>query len=311
MNRSLPLIILVATGLSACQGEGPLSPSGVVELDVAAEVIPSPPTPPVVLDLLATPNPAAVGTAIVVTATITGTSTITGASIGPVGPADTAWTDMSLSFGGFDQNSASASDTLWGLEAGVHEFCVYGSTGDGSGTGTASDKLMGAYEGIPGGPGDPGGETIDGDRECVFVAVYDPSGGFVTGGGWIDSPAGAYPEDLAAEGKATFGFVSKYKKGASVPTGNTEFQFHATGMNFHSTSYDFLVITMGGTNAQFKGTGTINGEGNFKFMIWARDDSQDTFRIKIWSDEGGVETLKYDNGFDQALAKGSIVIHKK
>ena len=25
-----------------------------------------------------------------------------------------------------------------------------------------------------------------------FIVVYDPDGGFVTGGGWIDSPAGAY-----------------------------------------------------------------------------------------------------------------------
>jgi len=24
-----------------------------------------------------------------------------------------------------------------------------------------------------------------------MLVVYDPSGGFVTGGGWIDSPAGA------------------------------------------------------------------------------------------------------------------------
>ena len=47
----------------------------------------------------------------------------------------------------------------------------------------------------------------------MFV-VYDPSGGFVTGGGWINSPASAYvaAPDLAA--KASFGFVSKYEKGA-------------------------------------------------------------------------------------------------
>ncbi len=122
----------------------------------------------------------------------------------------------------------------------------------------------------------------------------DPSGGFVTGGGWIYSEAGSYLPDLTAEGKATFGFVSKYKKGASVPTGNTEFQFHAGDLNFHSTSYDWLVVT-GSDFAKFKGTGTINGEGTYKFQIWAGDSALDTFRIKIWYEDGG-EVVVYDNG---------------
>ncbi len=112
-------------------------------------------------------------------------------------------------------------------------------------------------------------------------------------------------------GKATFGFVSKYKKGATVPTGNTEFQFHAAGLNFHSSSYDWLVVT-GSDYARFKGVGTINGEGEYKFMIWAGDDDPDTFRIKIWTEDAlGYETVVYDNGMDQALGGGSIVIHTK
>ncbi len=56
-----------------------------------------------------------------------------------------------------------------------------------------------------------------------YAVVYDPIGGFVTGGGYIMSPAGAYVQDPAATGKANFGFVSKYKKGATVPSGSTEF----------------------------------------------------------------------------------------
>jgi hypothetical protein len=41
-------------------------------------------------------------------------------------------------------------------------------------------------------------------------------------------------------------------------------------------------------------------------MITVDDDSPDTFRMKIWTDEGTV----YDNGSQQALGGGSIVIHK-
>ena len=128
---------------------------------------------------------------------------------------------------------------------------------------------------------------------------------------WIGYPMIEYENcDPDPIGKATFGFVSKYKKGADVPDGNTEFQFKAGDLNFHSTSYDWLVVT-GSNYAKFKGTGTINGEGEYKFMIWAGDNSPDTFRIKIWYEVGGNEVVVYDNGIDQAIGGGSIVVHKK
>jgi PKD repeat protein len=150
-----------------------------------------------------------------------------------------------------------------------------------------------------------------GESEFKYVVVYYPDGGFVTGGGWIDSPAGAYAVDPALSGKANFGFVSKYKKGANVPTGNTEFVFKTANLNFHSSSYDWLVVT-GSDYARFKGAGTINGMGDYKFMLWAGDDDPDTFRIRIWTeDDDGVETDVYDNGSDQAIGGGSIVIHAK
>jgi hypothetical protein len=45
-------------------------------------------------------------------------------------------------------------------------------------------------------------------------------------------------------------------------------------------------------------------------MIWAGDKYPDTFRIRIWEeDEFGNETDVYDNGFDQDIGGGSIVIH--
>ena len=157
-------------------------------------------------------------------------------------------------------------------------------------------------------------DTGTATSQFEFVVVYDPSAGFVTGGGWIYSNPGAYKPVPELEGKATFGFVSKYKKGANVPTGNTEFQFHAAGMNFHSDTYEWLVVT-GSNYAMFKGVGTINGgldpNGNaYKFMLWAGDGSPDTFRIRIWwEDTDSTEHDVYDNGFDQAIGGGSIVIH--
>jgi hypothetical protein len=147
-------------------------------------------------------------------------------------------------------------------------------------------------------------------KELEYIVVYDPYGGFVTGGGWITSPVGAYLADPSLTGKANFGFVSKYKKGADVPTGQTEFQFRVADLNFHSSSYEWLVVT-GSDYAKFKGSGTINGGDDYKFMLWAGDSNQDTFRIRIWTEDEatGAETDVYDNGFDQEIGGGSIVIH--
>ena len=153
-----------------------------------------------------------------------------------------------------------------------------------------------------------------------YVVVYDPTGGFVTGGGHIESPLGAYLPDAGLSGKATFGFVSKYQKGATVPTGNTQFNFKVAGLNFKSTSYDWLVIA--GAKAKYKGYGTINGSGSYQFLLSAIDGDAsngggiDKFRIKIWDQiNGGVV---YDNAFGAAedadpptaISGGSIVVHQ-
>ncbi len=148
--------------------------------------------------------------------------------------------------------------------------------------------------------------------DTVYVAVYDPTGGFVTGGGWIMSPVNPDYQYMVVGGKANFGFVSKYKKGTNIPTGNTEFRFKAGGLNFHSSSYDWLVVT-GSNYARFKGWGSINGEGDYRFMLWAGDKEPDTFRIRIWEEDevSGEEWDVYDNGMDQPIDGGSIIVHTK
>ena len=166
---------------------------------------------------------------------------------------------------------------------------------------------------------DTEGFTADGSYQ--YVVVYDPDGGFVTGGGWIDSPEGAYTTDPTLTGKANFGFVSKYKKGTTVPVGQTEFQFRVADLNFHSTDYEWLVVA--GSKARFKGTGTINGVGNYGFMVVATDAALtpsrdvDLFRIEIWNKDNA-DAIVYDNEIGIAedadpstqIGGGSIVIHK-
>lgn len=163
---------------------------------------------------------------------------------------------------------------------------------------------------------DQAGNTAAFVRDFV---VYDPEGGFVTGGGWIWSPEGAYAAEPALEGRATFAFVSRYQKGRNIPDGNTRFQFRSASLNFYSTDYEWLVVA--GHRAQFKGSGTINGEGDYGFMLTAIDGNLtasqdfDSFRIKIWDKITG--SIIYDNQMGKSdsgddtteLGGGSIVIH--
>ena len=172
-----------------------------------------------------------------------------------------------------------------------------------------------------------------------FVVVYDPDGGFVTGGGWFDSPAEAYTPDDGTDlsddqaGKASFGFVSKYKRGRSAPSGNASFRLETAGFRFRSLEHEWLVIS--NARARFQGIGLFEDEPprlyHFRITVLDADvnDSdpfeEDRFRIRIWTegvDESGalVEYVFYDNGYGRAdgldeggttaLGGGSIVIHK-
>ncbi|APG60236.1 MBG domain-containing protein [Christiangramia salexigens] len=171
-------------------------------------------------------------------------------------------------------------------------------------------------------------------ESIAYLPVYDPSGGFVTGGGWIDSKVGAvrpniYELDPQASGKANFGFVAKYKSGknnTSQVDGNTEFQFKAGNLNFKSSSYTEMSLIVTPDKATYKGEGTLNGNPGFKFTVIAIDGdakgkaNNDKFRIRIWS-PGPQNKLVYDNlltGTDAEeynessdyIGGGSIVIHK-
>lgn len=153
----------------------------------------------------------------------------------------------------------------------------------------------------------------------TYVVVFDPSAGFVTGGGWIIAAPGSYTANPSLSGKATFGFVAKYKPGAHVPTGHTEFQFHANGLDFKSGTYEWLVVA--GSRAQYKGSGTIKGvSGTFNFLLTAIDGgpggANDAFRMKITDDSGAVVFDNRQGASDTssdttALDGGSISIKKQ
>jgi VCBS repeat-containing protein len=247
---------------------------------------------PVISSVSGPTGPQSLGTSVSVTAAFT-----------DVGSQDThtctvTWDDTTTSYGTVTETggngSCSASHQYAG--AGVYSVKV-----------TVKDDDTGAVT-----------KALDSD----YIVIFDPSGGFVTGGGWINSPAGASVDYPTAIGKANFGFVSKYRKGSNTPEGETEFQFKAGDLNFHSSAYDYGSLVISGGKAQYRGTGEVNGVAGYRFVLTAYDGQGpggggiDRFRIKITRNGSVV----YDNrmGVSEdmdladpiAIAGGSIVIHK-
>src|SRR5262249_19799360 len=127
--------------------------------------------------------------------------------------------------GNFIGTGAAATDTAawnWGDGSTPSAGTVAASYGVGTVTGSHAYAAAGVYT-VTLTVTDSAGTSTQSTFQ--YVVVYDPSAGFVTGGGWINSPAGAYAANPSLTGKATFGFVSAYHNGAGVPTGDTQFQF--------------------------------------------------------------------------------------
>ena len=88
-----------------------------------------------------------------------------------------------------------------------------------------------------------------------YAVVYDPTVRFAAGGGWINSPAGAYKANPAVTGRANFGFACQAPAGGP-PSGDTEFQLPAVGLNFHSTKYTSLSIVWPGRRSRARARST-------------------------------------------------------
>lgn len=164
---------------------------------------------------------------------------------------------------------------------------------------------------------DLGGLTAS---DQTYVAVYDRNNGFVTGGGWIDSPAGAYAFDPLLMGKAEFSFDAKYVKKNAYPVATLSWMIDSAGLYFTGSSFDWLVVD--GRFAWLRGSGQLNGLAGYTFLLSTVDGSEklggdglDYIRLQIWEQSSGM--LVYDSQPGAAeldlpatlLGGGSIVIH--
>jgi len=213
-------------------------------------------TPPVVTGVTATPNPVSKGASLTLSATM----------------LDTGGSGLSLAQYTIDGGAPQLMGTPSGASAtltiplapfpsaAVHNLCV------------RAHDLAGNVS----------------PYTCALLPVYDPDAGFVTGGGWFQTPSG----------KANFGFVAKYQNNSQVPTGN--FEFHLGTTKFKATSFDWLVIN--GTSAQLSGVGTVNGSGAYSFQVTALDQNPDIISIRISTPT----EILYQS---QTVSGGQIKIH--
>jgi hypothetical protein len=217
-------------------------------------------TAPVVTSVTSTPNPASVNTTTTLAATFT----------------DAGGSGLALAQYTLDGGAAQWMGTLSGDSgslaipiaafptAGVHNLCV------------RAQDMAGNVS----------------DYSCTLLAVYDPAGGFVTGGGWIPGAPG---------GKSNFGLVAKYQQNNSVPTG--KFEFHPGSNKFKSTSLAWLVIS--GNVATVQGNGEWNGAPGYLFQLTASDSAgNDQLAVRIWNGSGTVLDVPLTG-----LGGGQIVIH--
>lgn len=226
-------------------------------------VAPFPPTDtqgPITSNVVATPNPVAVGTSVTLTASVndstTGNSNISSAEYSI---NDSSFVAMIASNGQFDSSSEYVTATLSPFaSSGVNKVCVRGT-----------DSINNV-----------------GSTECIYLVIYDPTGNFVTGAGSFASPTGALVSNPTATGKFKFGFNSRYQPGGSIPIGQTSLNFKIANFEFDSSSYDWLVVN--NLTSIYQGSGTVNGTGDYGFILSSIDgdltggDGIDRIRVKIW-----------------------------
>ncbi len=131
----------------------------------------------------------------------------------------------------------------------------------------------------------------------ALVVIYDPNAGYVMGGGWSNSPIGAFTLNPSIVGDFSFGFITRYFKNSQNPKGSLDFSFRAGGLLVKALNFDYLTIS--GARLQAKGQAWVNGDGSYGFIVTAIDGQVnggggvDKVRIKIWSKNTGV--VIYDN----------------
>jgi hypothetical protein len=182
-------------------------------------------------------------------------------AISIVGPA----IEASYPFGTVVNFSASFSDdggthtAVWSFEGQSVAGTVDESTGAVTGTWNFSTP---GYHFVTLTIMDQSGNSVS---VTTVVVVFDRGDGFIDADGRFNSPAGALVANPQAAGRVDFACSIRYRRDDLVPTGSTSFKFNAGNMDFAASSCDWFMV--GDGRAMYRGTGTINGAGSYRFLV--------------------------------------------
>ena len=222
--------------------------------------------------------------------------------------------------------TAAASDALSGVVSG--EIWIDSDPGVGNAVplAIASPGVLGVtLSGMAVGIHTVGVRSLDAAGNWSVAAtsllvVYDPAGGFATGGGWL-VPGGATSDSgdllprLDGTSKANFGFVVRYENGAStVPSGSFEFHYKVGQFDLSSAGYDWLVVT-NSQWAHFNGSVTLNGgSAVYPISVSVRDSNKtgtpDRLVLKVYAPGADPLTASPIYQASGDVSGGNVVLHK-
>jgi hypothetical protein len=90
-------------------------------------------------------------------------------------------------------------------------------------------------------------------------------------------------------GTADLDFFCKYENGETPPAGQMKFKLGT--LDFEATAFDWLVAR--GTRVFISGTGTLNGQEGYNFLVSSAEATR--VRVKIWKADGLTQTVIYDS----------------
>ncbi|MHA6247965.1 T9SS type A sorting domain-containing protein [Pontibacter sp. CAU 1760] len=156
------------------------------------------------------------------------------------------------------------------------------------------------------------------------MVIFDPAARAVSGAGLLYSPASPQLALMGEAGPTAFAFAAQYRDAhAKAKPSGAALLLLGRSVLF-SRKLDWLVVR--GERAALQGTGSINGEGHYRFVATMEDaggaglnDAGDKLRLQVW-DMTAHGRLVYDNfavsgprlSLEQALpgiGLGQVVLH--
>ncbi|MBK7632056.1 MAG: 5'-nucleotidase C-terminal domain-containing protein [Ignavibacteriales bacterium] len=128
----------------------------------------------------------------------------------------------------------------------------------------------------------------------------------VIGAGWMNSNAGSYAANKFFCDKLFFEFHMLDRGLMFDPVGKVTIRYPKGNLTFKSNECNWLLIN--NDTATLTGTGKINNQGNFGFLLIAKN-SPDKLRIVIY-DKDNEDNIVYDNLNPQSI-HGAIVMYNR